>query len=114
VEGIKIHDLTLVDLPTGEMKAYTKDTLYHIDELWILVNDEIQIIQEWKEYIEKISHLVTCKLIFSQTFSFSRPDELSKKLGLEMLCQLPDVHVEAMKHHYLNRPLIKDHHVGNV
>lgn len=101
-------DITLVDLPTGKMAEYTLDSLSHINELWILVDDSIQDILTWKTYVDKLKENSNLQiyLIFNKSYSFSRDKVLSESLNLKTLVKMQSLHEEVMKNYYQDKPLI--------
>ncbi|MFG3435153.1 hypothetical protein [Lysinibacillus fusiformis] len=103
-----LMDITLIDLPAGEMKDYTYFSLNYIDELWIIVDDTYQEIVAWKNYIHAIQKKFDLKvrLIFNKEYEFSQTSRLSKTLDLEILCQIPSLHKEVMRNYYKNQPLL--------
>lgn len=103
-----LMDITLIDLPSGEMKDYTYFSLNYIDELWIIVDDTYQEIVAWKNYIHAIQKKFDLKvrLIFNKEYEFSQTSRLSKTLDLEILCQIPSLHKEVMRNYYENQPLL--------
>lgn len=98
---------TLIDLPTGKMSDYTKDSLTHMDELWIIVDDAIQETIAWKEYISGIKKQVDIpfQLIFNKEFPFSQSKRLAEELDVPLLVTLPSLHEETMRNYYENTPL---------
>ncbi|ALL11703.1 hypothetical protein BTXL6_10375 [Bacillus thuringiensis] len=114
IEGLKFYDLLLVDLPTGKMEPYTEKILPHLDELWIIGNNDISGVLEWKEYIDKvIKSKITCKLIFNEHLQFSKPDLLEIGLGIPLIAKLPSMHIEINKNQYKTLPLLEQDHVYN-
>lgn len=105
---VKYFDLALVDLPAGEMKSYTLETLNHIEELWVLVDDSVQQVMAWRNYISKIQneYNIKIKLIFVNTYSFSKAKKLAKDLDLPLFTSIPDLSEQASKNHYMKYPLI--------
>ncbi|MCM3390536.1 hypothetical protein LG296_19740 (plasmid) [Ureibacillus chungkukjangi] len=102
-----IMDITLVDLPTGEMATSTIDSLIYLDELWILVDDTYQEFLAWKEYMHllKDKTKVDIKLIFNQSYEFSQVKRLSKALEIDVIATLPSLHEEVMKNYYATEPI---------
>ncbi|WP_368502727.1 hypothetical protein AB3N04_01110 (plasmid) [Alkalihalophilus sp. As8PL] len=111
IEGLRIHDVTLVDLPTGHMENHTKVSLKHVDELWIIVNDQTQILNEWKPFISQVKAIVPeTKLIFSPLYSFSKTETISSFLDIPILTEIPDLTADHMKNFYESKPLYLMHH----
>lgn len=114
VEGLKFYDLLLVDLPTGKMEPYTKNVIKYLDELWIIVNNDILSVMEWKYYIENVlKPEINCKLIFNEHLQFSKPELIEKELGLSNIVNIPSMHIEINKNHYKTLPLLEQDYVYN-
>ncbi|PKH11709.1 hypothetical protein [Planomicrobium sp. MB-3u-38] len=103
----EIYDVTLVDMPTGEMHEITNESLKYMDELWIIVCDRIQQLRSWKDYIKKIekTHNIPIHLIHNQMIDESKPDSISKMMELPMLATIPALWEETAKNYYQNKPL---------
>lgn len=111
-EGLKFYDLLLLDLPTGKLDTYTKNVLQHIDELWIVVNNDVIGIAEWKNYIDEVlKPIIKCQLIFNEHLQFSKPELLEKELGIPIIATIPSMHIEINKNYYKTIPLIEQDHV---
>lgn len=102
-----VIDVTLVDLPTGEMASYTRDSLHYLNELWIVVNDDHQDFVAWKSYIQKLQKEVgiPIHLIFNKAYSFSQQKRLAKELNLPLITSIPGMEEEVLRNHYENIPL---------
>lgn len=102
-----IVDVTLVDMPTGEMEVHTKDSLHYLDELWIVVDDAIQETIAWKSYIQELKETlgIPIQLVFNKTYEFSQDKRLSKEMDLPLLTSIPSLHEETMQNYYENKPL---------
>lgn len=111
IQNLNRYDVTLIDMPTGKMDKPTLWALEKIDELWILVDDNYQSICAYKTYIQQTLESypnLSVKLIFNKYFKeFSRPNEISEKLGYPLLTVIPDMHKTIMKNYYENKPPIK-------
>lgn len=107
---------TLVDLPTGNMSSYTKDSLVYLDELWIVVDDAIQETIAWKNYIHKLKDEldIPFNLIFNKEFSFSQSKRLSEELKIPLIATLPSLHEETMRNYYENKPLYFQKEVADL
>lgn len=103
----KIIDVTLVDLPTGEMENYTRDSIHYLDELWIVVDDAIQETLAWKGYIENIKQEtgIPVKLIFNKHYPFSQCKRIVKEMDLPLITTIPSLHEETMQNYYETVPL---------
>lgn len=102
-----VIDVTLVDLPTGEMASHTRDSLHYLNELWIVVNDDHQDFVAWKSYIQKLQKEVGIPfhLIFNKAYSFSQQKRLAKELNLPLITSIPGMEEEVLRNHYENIPL---------
>ncbi|MFB1100396.1 hypothetical protein [Terribacillus sp. JSM ZJ617] len=111
----KYFDVTIVDLPTGEMANHTLDTLEYLDEIWILVDGSYQQILAWKNYIKNTisTYNIDAKLIFMKDFPFVRSDDLAKQLGIPLLTAVPDLTEEIYKNYLDKKPLIEVQQVQN-
>ncbi|MGE6755918.1 hypothetical protein ACQKFO_21190 [Rossellomorea sp. NPDC071047] len=109
INNVKYFDVVLIDLPTGELEAYTEHTLDHLDELWVLVDDSFHQIAAWKKYIHKQleKYKLPAKLIFNRQHSFSQMERLSKELEIPLITSIPSLSVEAAKNNYENVPLLE-------
>ncbi|MEK5071664.1 hypothetical protein [Sporosarcina sp. FSL K6-1508] len=104
---VKDVDVTLVDMPTGKMADYTLDSLHHLDELWVVVDDSIQEILAWKTYIMQMKEQtkVSIHLVFNKYYSFSQNERISIELGIPLICSIPSLHEETMQNYYEKVPL---------
>ncbi|MCM3358023.1 hypothetical protein [Psychrobacillus sp. MER TA 171] len=111
-----IIDVTLVDLPTGKMTAYTEDSLHYLDELWILVDDAAQEYLAWDEYIQSLKSKIHIPfyLIFNKTYKFSQVERLSLELKIPLLTQIPSLHEETMRNYYEKVPLYYHQEVQEI
>lgn len=102
-----IVDITLVDLETGEMAPYTRDSLNYLDELWIVVDDTFQETLSWKSYIQNLKeqYSIPLYLVFNKQYSFSQDKRLARELELPLLASIPSLHEETMMNYYENKPL---------
>lgn len=102
-----IYDVTLIDIPTGEMAAFTKESLRYLDELWILVDDRVQQLNSWKGYIKGIkdSAGLDVHLIHNKAIPASKPGIISEGLGSNLLAEMPPLWEETAKNYYQNQPL---------
>lgn len=103
-----IIDITIVDMPTGEMAKYTRDSLHYLDELWIVGDDAFQESLAWKSYIHKVMKDtgVPARLLFNKHYPFSQSKRLSKEMDLPLLTEIPSLHEEIMRNYYETSPLI--------
>lgn len=103
----RVMDVTLVDLPTGKMESYTKDSLQFLDQLWIVVDDAFQETVAWKDYIKELEDAagIPIYLVFNKTYEFSQTERMQKALGYPLLTTLPALHEETMRSYYESTPL---------
>ncbi|PKH10561.1 hypothetical protein [Planomicrobium sp. MB-3u-38] len=103
----EIFDVTLVDMPTGEMKSFTNESLKYMDELWIIACDRIQQLYSWKDYIKKIeeTHNIPIHLIHNQMIDVSKPNLISEHMELPLLATIPALFDETAKNYYQKKPL---------
>lgn len=107
--AVKRTEIVLVDLPTGDMDAATLDSLSHLDEIWIFGDNDFDRQYEHKVFIHNKlikEHQLHVKLIHSRTTQKSRPQEVAKKLGLPLLCTVPNLFDLAGDNKYESKPLI--------
>ncbi|MEY8742063.1 hypothetical protein AB9M62_21550 [Bacillales bacterium AN1005] len=110
----RYHDVVLVDLPNGEMQQDTLASLQHMDELWIVIDNSIDILL-WKSYIQSIKQKYQrpIKLLFNRIMPFSKPEELAKELDLPLVAALPDLTEEHYNNQFENHALIEHTAVFN-
>lgn len=103
----EIYDVTLIDMPTGEMSVFTKESLEYMDELWIIVDDRVQQLNSWKDYIKQIkqNHNISIHLIHNKLVSSSKPNILCEGMGVTMLTTIPALWEETAMNYYQNKPL---------
>lgn len=103
----EIYDVTLIDMPTGEMDVFTKEALKYMDELWIVVDNRVQQLNSWKDYIQKIkdTHNISVYLIHNRIIPASMPKVMSDVTGLPMLATFPALSDETEKNYYQTKPL---------
>ncbi|KZE68015.1 hypothetical protein AWM68_17745 [Fictibacillus phosphorivorans] len=105
------HDIVLVDIPTGEMNELTLDSLHHLNELWILIDDSFHQHLDWKNYISSIlkKHNVTAKLIYYREFPHSRVKKVSQSftddMDIEFMTALPEMSKAVSKNNYEKFPM---------
>lgn len=110
----RYHDVVLVDLPNGEMQQETLASLQHMDELWIVIDNSMDILL-WKSYIQSIQKVFIkpIKLLFNRKMPFSKPEEFAKELDLPLVASLPDLTEEHYKNQFENHALIEHTAVFN-
>jgi hypothetical protein len=109
MNSVKFFDFVFVDLPTGEMQQHTLDTLEHIDEIWILIDDSRSQILSWKKYIHKLlkQYQLSCRLIFNKKYNFSKDEQIARELEITLLTSIPPLHSEFAMNNYKTEPLIE-------
>lgn len=105
MEGLKFLDLLLVDLPTGKMAPYTTEILNHIDEIWIITNNEVMEFLEWKDYIHSTLPIHKTRIVFNEEIKESKPQKLAEKLEIPLLVSLPSLYYESAANAYEKYPL---------
>lgn len=103
----KIFDITLVDMPTGQMEAYTEESLQYLDELWIVVDDRVQQLNSWKKYIAALikKYNVPIYMIHNKIIPASKPHILTDDLETKMIAEIPALWTETATNYYQNKPL---------
>lgn len=104
-EGLKFYDVLMVDLPTGEMTPFTEEAVFHLDEVWILINNDVLELMEWKSYMKRILDGKKVKLIFNNFIACSEPNAIAEALEYPLITAVPTLHEEAIKNQYLKGPL---------
>lgn len=107
MDAPEVMDVTLVDLPNGEMARYTLDGLNYLEELWIVVDDTFQEITAWRQYIAILTEKYHLKvyLIFNKEYDFSQVERIEQVLNVPVLAKLPAMHYEVMRNYYERVPL---------
>ncbi|WP_150150080.1 hypothetical protein [Bacillus swezeyi] len=108
-ERMKAFDFVFVDMPTGEMKDYTLDVLQHLDEIWVLCDDDYQHLLSWTDYIYSLSNQYDVKMYFihHKCFPFSLTDSLNQMLCFPILTRIEQLYEECHFNHYAKKPLIE-------
>lgn len=103
----KNMDITLVDMPTGEMGECTQESLHFMDELWVLVDDSFQEVNSWKAYIADIrkKYNLPVHLIANKTYPFSDMKRVSDQLNAKIITEIPALAEETMQNYYKKEPL---------
>ncbi|MGS2779893.1 hypothetical protein ACVBAX_21380 [Robertmurraya sp. GLU-23] len=108
--AVKRTKFVMVDLPTGEMDAATLDSLPHLDELWVFVDDDFDRQLDWKEFISNTlidKYQLPIKLIHSRTTPLkSRPKDVAEKFNLPLIAVLPAMWDLCVANKHQNKPLI--------
>lgn len=108
MNGLKFHDIVFVDFPTGEMAPYTLESLQYVDELWIVMNDDLLSMMEWKEYIHQtVKPKVSVHGFFLNSYSFNKPKKLVEQMDLHFISSLPALHEEVSRNYYEAVPLFE-------
>ena len=109
MNGLKFHDVVLVDLPTGEMAPYTVESLKHIDELWVIINNDLLSLMEWKGYLQtQLFPRVEMKAIFLDEYEgISKPKKVASQLDLPLITGVPTLQSEILKNYFETSALIQ-------
>lgn len=105
----KIVDVSLVDLPSGLLQEYSKDSLNYLDELWILFDDSYHDLLNFKQYIKELEkkYNLVIHLIMSKSYEFSQGTKISKEMDLPLITSIPAMDELTMKNQYQNKPLFE-------
>ncbi|WP_121616761.1 hypothetical protein [Virgibacillus halodenitrificans] len=107
MNGLKFHDIVFVDFPTGEMAPYTLESLQYVDELWVVMNNDLLSMMEWKDYIHQtIKPKVSVHGFFIDAYPFSKPKKLVEQMELHYISSLPALHEEVAQNYYGSVPLL--------
>ncbi|GLO68302.1 MULTISPECIES: hypothetical protein [Oceanobacillus] len=97
------QDVVIVDLPNGELKKDTRETLKHLNELWILMDGSTDMIFGYKDYIKKMKldnpHL-SIYIIFQNYFPIVAEKLIRDTFDYPVLATLPDLNNEVRKNKY--------------
>ncbi|RHW35985.1 hypothetical protein D1B31_18020 [Neobacillus notoginsengisoli] len=108
----KQYKLVFIDFPSGNMDEHALNSLCHLDEFWILVDDNFHQAHEWKKEIHKIinEYKFPGKLIFNRMIhNRSRVQEIADSLELPLIAALPN-HFELFQlNNYETDPPIELH-----
>lgn len=108
MNGLKFHDILFIDFPTGEMAPYTVESLQYVDELWIVMNNDLLSMMEWKEYIKQtVKPKVDVYGFFLDAYPFNKPKKLVEQMDLPFLSSLPTLYEEVTRNYYEAIPLIE-------
>jgi hypothetical protein len=108
INGLKFHDLVLIDFPTGEMAPYTIESLQYVDELWIVMNNDLLSMMEWKEYIHQhVKPKVSIYGFFLDAYPFNKPKKIADQLDIRLISSFPALHEEVARNYYESIPLIE-------
>lgn len=110
MQVLKKCNVGLVDLPSEVMQTYTLQTLEHLDELWIIVDNRYDQTSEWINHIYKTlgNYNLEAKLIVTRCYSFERAERIAEELGFPLLTTLPSLDLEIQINESEDKPLI-DH-----
>lgn len=110
INTIKVYDILLVDLPTGEMSETTTTFLEFIDELWIIADHLYPELMEWHGFMEDLKEKgIPLYMIFPYTFPFSENYKIADKLGIDILAEMPPFDIQTIQKGYLKDSLLIDH-----
>lgn len=104
----QLMDVTVIDLPSGEMSDISYATLVHVDTLLVLVDDAFQEIIAWKDYILYLKEYfnIEVQLVFNKAYPFSDVKMLQSQMELNVLATIPALHQQVMENYYHNRPIL--------
>jgi hypothetical protein len=108
----KQYKLVFIDYPSGNMDKSALNSLSHLDELWILIDDNFDEAYQWKKEIHKIIHeyKFNSKLIFNmETPNKSRKDEIAELLELQLIGCIPMLPEIFRLNTYESKPSIELH-----
>ncbi|HHB2105548.1 hypothetical protein PDJ84_25395 [Bacillus cereus] len=109
IEGLRFFDLVFLDIPSGPMVKHTLESLRHIDELWILCNNDVYNYNLASKFItQKINPKVDTKLIFIDQFEFSKPKIIQNMFESDILFEFPSIFEEVAKIQYSNKLFVED------
>ncbi|MFC0476841.1 hypothetical protein ACFFHF_16685 [Robertmurraya beringensis] len=108
--AVKRTKFVMVDLPTGKMDAATLDSLPHLDELWVFVDDDFDRQLEWSDFITNTligKYQLPIKLIHSRSHpTKSRPKDVAEKFNLPLIGVLPSMWDLVLSNKHEKKPLI--------
>lgn len=104
----QLMDVTVIDLPSGEMSDISYATLVHVDTLLVLVDDAFQETIAWKDYILYLRDYfdIEIQLVFNKAYPFSDVKMLQSQMELNVLATIPALHQQVMENYYHNRPIL--------
>ncbi|MCK6259534.1 hypothetical protein LCY76_23470 [Fictibacillus sp. KIGAM418] len=106
--AMKFNDVLLMDLPTGKLENFIESQLSSVNELWILVNNQVHQVLEWKDHIKQLEKKgISCHLVFHRDHSITQKEQLAERLGIPIIAAIPDMHHQMINNEYQNYPLIK-------
>lgn len=106
----KQYKLVFIDFPSGNMNEHALNTLSHLDEFWILIDDNFHQAHEWKKEIHKIinEYKFPGKLIFNRAITNkSRVNEVAELLELPLIGALPNHFEIFQNNNYETKPPIE-------
>lgn len=113
INNVKKYNLVFVDFPGGYMDEYSLYNLDYIDELWVVMDNNINQLKEIKKYIhglvqeEEKREAIPMKLICNQDFPFSQSEDYGKVLEIPLLAAIPSLSIETQKNLFQRKPLIE-------
>lgn len=93
-------DTLLVDLPSGDFKEDTRETLKHLTELWILLDGSTDTITENKLYLQELKERnpnLEIYLILLDHFPELSKRKIKATFDYPIIATLPDLYVEVRK-----------------
>ncbi|MEI2356276.1 hypothetical protein [Mesobacillus zeae] len=106
----KKNRLVLVDFPSGNMDESALCTLSHLDELWIVIDDNFHQAHEWIGEIHEIikEYKFKGKLIFNRAIpQQSRVKEIAESLNLPLIATLTNQFEIFQGNNYKKKPPIE-------
>ncbi|QCJ45488.1 hypothetical protein FAY30_26475 (plasmid) [Bacillus sp. S3] len=106
----KQYKLVFIDFPSGNMNEHSLNTLSHLDEFWILIDDNFHQAHEWKKEIHKIinEYKFPGKIIFNRAIANkSRINEIAELLELPLIAALPNHFEIYQSNNYEIKPPIE-------
>lgn len=113
INNVKKYNLVFVDFPGGYMDQYSLYNLDYIDELWIIMDNNINQMKEFKRHIHSLvqagtkREAIPTKLICTHEYYFSECEDYGAEMELPLLTSIPSLNIEAQKNLFQKKPLIE-------
>ncbi|MBU8908086.1 FtsK/SpoIIIE domain-containing protein [Desertibacillus haloalkaliphilus] len=110
INGVKHHDILLVDLETGEMQEHTLNTLKHLDEVWVFITNQFVEYSSYVDYMERLQeeYQIPFKAVFNYKTEDSKSESIAQKLQLPLIGTLNLLVHEIIRNDYSQIPLIEE------